>query len=76
MNTKILQKVLEELKKDKPSIDYLKGMIETLLEMSGGSVITYEQTIPKNLPTILSTEVDGREEIPDFLKPGPIGNIA
>ena len=33
MNTKILQKVLAELEKATPSLDYARGMIETLIEM-------------------------------------------
>lgn len=33
MNTKILQKCIDELKKDKPSIERVLGMLETLVEM-------------------------------------------
>lgn len=31
----ILRKCLEELSKDGPNIDYVRGMIETLIEMNG-----------------------------------------
>lgn len=33
MNTKILQKCLDELNKESPRLDYLRGMLETLVEM-------------------------------------------
>lgn len=33
MNTKILQKCLDELKKESPNVDYIRGMLETLVEM-------------------------------------------
>jgi hypothetical protein len=33
MNTKILQKVLDELKKDTPSHDYIRGLVETLVDI-------------------------------------------
>ncbi len=32
MNRKILQKVLDELAKEKPDLSYIRGMLETLLE--------------------------------------------
>lgn len=34
MNTNILKKCLEELSKDEPKLDYVRGMLETLIEMS------------------------------------------
>lgn len=33
MNINILKKCLDELAKEKPSLDYLKGMLETLSEL-------------------------------------------
>jgi hypothetical protein len=33
MNTKILQKCLEELDKETPRLDYIRGMLETLVSM-------------------------------------------
>lgn len=33
MNTKLLQKAIDELKSDKPDLSYLRGMLETLMEM-------------------------------------------
>lgn len=38
MNT--LQKCLEELDKEKPRLDYIRGMIETLIEMGDQKVKT------------------------------------
>ncbi len=35
MNTGILRKVLEELEKESPRLDYIRGMVETLVEMQG-----------------------------------------
>lgn len=35
MNTSILRKCLEELGKDSPKLDYIRGMLETLIEMQG-----------------------------------------
>lgn len=37
MNTKILQKILDELKTEHPRLDYVIGMLETLIEMVGES---------------------------------------
>lgn len=75
MNTKILQKILEELNKEIPSIDYLKGMVETLIEMSGLPSHTHG-TITKT--PIVRTEMvsdETTEPVPDFLRAGPIGKI-
>lgn len=45
MNNKILQKVIEELKKKEPSIPYVLGMLETLAEM-GNPPVTVVSTHP------------------------------
>lgn len=34
MNNTILKKCLEELEKESPRLDYIRGMIETLIELS------------------------------------------
>lgn len=47
MNTKILQKCLEELKAEKPRIDYVCGMLETLIEMQQNNPIQTIQDIPR-----------------------------
>ncbi len=38
MNTTILEKVIAELKNEKPDLSYIRGMIETLLEMQPKAV--------------------------------------
>lgn len=35
MNTKILQKCLDALSQEPVSLDYIRGMLETLIEMDG-----------------------------------------
>lgn len=47
MNTRILQKCLDELKKDSPNVDYLRGMLETLVEM-GDQVVPARIVIPED----------------------------
>lgn len=45
MNTKILQKCIDELSKDTPNIDKVIGMLETIIEMSSTQMVipTYPQ---------------------------------
>lgn len=38
MNQNILQKAIAELKSDKPKIDYVLGMLETLFEMQDKTI--------------------------------------
>lgn len=40
MNKKLLQKVIDELKAEKPSLPYVLGMLETMMEMND------ERTVP------------------------------
>ncbi len=40
MNTNILNKCIEELKKDTPDLSYLRGMLETLMEMQNEPLVT------------------------------------
>ncbi len=68
---KILNKVLEELKKDKADLSYIRGMVETLLEMDGqqkpAPTFTYNPPIimpgqntpagPNIYPNITSTAI-------------------
>lgn len=52
MNPKVLQKCIEELKKEKPNVDYVRGVLETLLEM-GDQIVTTRAVVEttKQLPT-------------------------
>ncbi len=74
MNKNILQKILTELEKEVPSIEYLKGMVETLIELGepvrAGAPINKEQNVTKQVEEILRSD---EEDIPAFLKPGPKG---
>ncbi len=48
MNPQILQKCVAELKKDNPSLEYVVGILETLIEIGGGqstSGMTYDAKI-------------------------------
>lgn len=45
MNTNILKKCVEELKKESPKIDYVLGMLESVIELSDVSPI-YPYTPP------------------------------
>lgn len=67
MNTKILQKCLEELKKETPDLSYLRGTLETLIEMAGGEVLTTPGNV---MPYVsgLHTEVEKVDEITDVDK--------
>ena len=58
MNTLILQKCVEELKKENPKIDYILGMLETVIALSGTTTSTY---IP---PIILPTNEIGIITVP------------
>lgn len=62
MNTQILQKCVDELKKDSPNIPYILGTLETLIEMlpiqpgitSNPKVITRTETIADETITVRS----------------------
>ncbi len=45
MNPNILKKCINELTKEKPNIDYVRGMLETLYEMQTPEVV--KTVIPK-----------------------------
>lgn len=67
MNTKILQKCLEELKKETPDLSYLRGTLETLIEMAGGEVVSTGSYVMPHLG-VLHTEVGKVDEITDVDK--------
>lgn len=50
MNTTILNKCIEELKKESPNISYILGMLETVVAMSGTGLLG----LPEHLPTYRS----------------------
>lgn len=74
--TKILQKCIDALTVEKPDISYIKGMLETLVEMSQDEdapvyPIPYQSN---NFGQPLNTNVD-EEEIPEIARPGKLGRL-
>ncbi len=67
-----IQKVLVELKAEKPDLSYIRGLLEGLVEEEPISTSGYPTFSDKLIPPPIINE----EEIPAHLKPGPIGNIA
>lgn len=63
MNTKILQKCLEELKKETPDLSYLRGTLETLIEISGGVEVPKNFTV--TTPTMFSSTQISVNDLPD-----------
>ena len=74
MQTKILQKCVDALNEKEPNISYIKGMLETLIEMSTTqTIIQPMQNIGGTYPfTHSTTGVSNEESIPGFLKEGPM----
>lgn len=75
MNTAILSKCLEELGKEAPNIDYIKGMLETFIVLTGGQPVI-NNAKENDITTRVKELVSGQEDIPGYLKPGPIGRIS
>ena len=76
MNTQILQKCLDELKKDSPSIPYVQGMLETFISLAGNPPLSNNVVIPKTPENIIPPPaILGEEDIPAYLRAGPIGNL-
>ena len=73
---KILTKILEEINKDTPRLDYIRGLIEASIEEEE---VKIAGIVPPHIPNIYpqkdNQNVD-EETIPDFVKAGPIGKVA
>lgn len=65
MNNKILQRVIEELKKKEPSIPYVLGMLETLSEMTTPVITTTSQIQPLGISVVGTSPVDDEHLILD-----------
>ena len=77
MNTSILQKIVDELKKTEPNLQYVIGVLETLIELNPTNEV-YKQPEPSMVKRGIATNLTDEsttEEIPAFLKPGPLGRI-
>ncbi len=71
MNTPILRKCLEELSKENPRLDYVRGILETLIDSQPLLQTTPNgiQTVPWTSQAISSTVVDpGLPPMPDINK--------
>ena len=73
MNTTILQKCLDELNKESPRLDYVKGMLETVISM--GSITTPLPVYHTPTTTIISRTTGSELEEIYNGKPGEIGRI-
>lgn len=72
MNTQILQKCLDELKKEQPNIEYIKGMLETLILLSNPIIPIINNTKEQHVTEQVKELV---EDVPAYLRAGPIGGI-
>lgn len=45
MTVGILQKAVDELNKDKPRLDYIRGLLETLIELQPKALVQQQQPI-------------------------------
>jgi hypothetical protein len=83
MNTKIIQKCIEELKKETFSKEYVLGMLETYVEMSGDNSpkvmpFNYGSTGTVGTPNMVyssATSMSDEEIIPDAVKVGPVATL-
>jgi hypothetical protein len=91
MNTNILTKCLTELEKVTPDVSYLRGMIETLISISGAPVATPVMNTSyihqkqdmgnpadwNNKDFVKNTTIrsDEQEEIPAAARSGPLGRL-
>lgn len=81
MNKKVLQKCLDELSKTTPDISYVRGMLETSLDMLGGAEPTHILSTaglnPINAPLeqIIPSIKTEEELLADSYARGPIGKI-
>ena len=76
MNTNVLNKCLTELQKDKPNIDKVIGMLETIIEMSG-SVVPVQTTHTRQVTEPAIQNYAQTDEITEERTYGPhtIGTI-
>ena len=77
MNTSILVKCVNELKQEKPNLQYVLGILETVIEMGSPIPTGYQTGYSVTKPNATNfTKADETEEIPAAARPGPIGRIA
>ena len=74
---KILQKILEEINKEKPRLDYIRGLIEASIEEETSKVPDnfVHPDMLRGRPLADNQKVD-EEKIPEIAKVGPIGGLS
>lgn len=83
MNTNTLIKCVDELKKDKPKLDYVIGILETLIDMNpismvGQHIVSNWQPQPSvlaNQPNELTDEEREQAEFVHRYNHGPIAEL-
>lgn len=65
MNRKTLNKVIEELKKEKPNLDYIRGILETLVESLPEENLIYKTETATFSPIVASGIMPLNESIKD-----------
>jgi hypothetical protein len=91
-NTTILQRCVDELKKETPNLSYVQGMLETVIEMSAMQTpvyppvqVPYAYPLPSNIgsayngSTEMGTGIGGLTPEEIYLQQyesGPIGNLS
>lgn len=91
MNTNILQKCIEELKKESPDLSYIKGMLETLVDIGSMPSMPHVPYVSQNMvnphqvtntqPVYVSTlpgqtvELTDEEITAQRYAGGPIGQV-
>ena len=74
----ILSKCVEELKKETPRIDYVLGMLETLIDMEKPSVMQNPIFNPTSGQTARTPSMSDEEVTNDYAKAytgGPVGTL-
>lgn len=67
MQNTILQKCVEELKKENPKLDYVLGMLETVIEMSNSTPsVPYVPSYPLTPSYIVTTGTSGSGLVGDL----------
>lgn len=74
MNTQILQKCVDEMKKETFSKEYVLGMLETIIAMSGTPLMPSRPIPGMGIETPKADEVTDIEK--KYLSSNNVGNIA
>lgn len=87
MNTNILKKCVDELKKETPKIDYVLGMLESVIELSGQTPVVspiHNKFAIRGLDPLVSAttgsgllDIERVDELADsyVTTPGPVAKL-